>query len=512
MGRLWDLVKSIGNPIKLYNLQKQMSIYKKDIRPYSKDIYNQRGQHRYPTSLYEIENLAKKSDVLGTIHRTLRTEIFRNGFELAKAKDISDELHLSQESGEAKDSERFEILKWLENINDNNQGILDVLRELEDSYNIFDDAWMFFRYDYSFKGEEIDIDDSEVIEVLASDPKTMGLVLDNQDRPSYIDDGSMRIFVCPDHRSQTILRNDENEDKVFCSQCSKRAYPAFYVNKGGRTDIYYFEWEFVHDSRYRPSKGLGFSPVITLWQKANTLEAQDAYILDIYVGKRPPKGLLVFSSSNSDNIRKEWNKAAENAKENPNLPAVMTVENKMGNKGKVVEWIDFMRSLTDLEFTEQRNEFRRVIGAYYGVEPIFQNDTSTSGGLNNEGLQLTVTTRAAESAQVGYNTKFLRKMFEAKQITGWVMVLNPSEENDEMAKLERQSKSLENGETATRNGLTATYDSKTGEVKIEDGELQKIEVPDFGGGASMFDDDEDSTDSSDDPQGSPDTDDLVKKT
>ena len=96
------------------------------------------------------------------------------------------------------------------------------------------------------------------------------------------------------------------------------------------------------------------------------------------------------------------------AKKNPHLPAVMGVTNNLGNGGKFVEFIDFMKSLDELQFTEQRDEFRRVIGSVYGVSPIFQNDASTGGGLNNEGLQITVTNNAVEKGQKNYNNKLLK--------------------------------------------------------------------------------------------------------
>jgi len=136
-----------------------------------------------------------------------------------------------------------------------------------------------------------------------------------------------------------------------------------------------------------------------------------------------------------------------------------------------------MKGLDELQHVEMRNEFRRQIGAIYGVEPVFQGDVSTSGGLNNEGLQLTVTTRAIEYGQGIYNKNFFPELIKAIGAEGWSLTLNPSEEQDEMAKLTRQNQSLFNGQQALQLGLKARYDSDTGEVVIEDGELEEEEQP-----------------------------------
>jgi hypothetical protein len=62
---------------------------------------------------------------------------------------------------------------------------------------------------------------------------------------------------------------------------------------------------------------------------------------------------------------------------------------------------------------------------------------------------------------------------KALDVDGWTLRLKPSEEQDEMAKLDRQARSLENGRTAISLGLEATYDSDTMEVIIDDGPLSQ---------------------------------------
>jgi len=73
------------------------------------------------------------------------------------------------------------------------------------------------------------------------------------------------------------------------------------------------------------------------------------------------------------------------------------------------------------------------------VSPIFQADSSTGVGLANEGLQLTVTTRAVETEQKLFNEKVLEWVVRQFGIEDWKLILNQSEESDRSAQLQRES-------------------------------------------------------------------------
>jgi len=198
--------------------------------------------------------------------------------------------------------------------------------------------------------------------------------------------------------------------------------------------------------------------------------------MELYDGQRPPKAGLFFKTSNRDTLNKMWDEAKQRAEENPHLPIIMGVPDSSSGRN-FVEFIDFMKSLDELQHTEMRNEYRRQIGAVYGVEPLFQGDVSQGGGLNNEGMQVTVTNRAVEYGQEIYNKFYLPKLLKAMGVKGYVLTLNPSEEQDEMAKLERQRLTLENGRNAVSMGLEAKYIEDTSEVFIKEGDLIPTQAP-----------------------------------
>ena len=440
------------------------------IKPPTADIRYRMGHHvygRYPyyNRLYEM---AYNSDVLTAIQNALRREIFRNGYDLVEAKKTDEETTSSEEETEPEEKiTRKQILDFLEDINENSQNVTDVLFELEDDFSVMDDAFMLFIYTYEF-GNDLKLVGKKLKQVQRMDPRVTGLVMNKYDRPGF-DDDDKELFVCPLHR-ETLL-----EDKSICNACGRQAYRAhFFIDYDGKR-LYYFKDEVVFKSKYRPSKRRGYPPIFTVWTKTLSLSGMDEYIKALYVGQRPPKAGLFFKTSNQDAITSAWDKVKQKANEHPHLPIVMAVPDSTSGKG-FVEFIDFMKSLDEMQYTEARQEMKRQIGAVYGVEPLFQGDMSQSGGLNNEGLQITVTNRAVEFGQGIYNTHFLPKILEAMGAEGWTLELNPSEEQDEAARLERQAVSLSNGRLALDLGLSAKYDKDIGEVIIEEGNLELQET------------------------------------
>ncbi len=444
------------------------------IKPPTADYHHRTGHHlyaRYPYYNYLYE-MAYNSDVLTAIQNALRREIFRNGYDLVEAKKTDEETTTSEEEIEPEEKiTRKQILDFLEDINENSQSVTDVLFELEDDFSVMDDAFMLFIFTYEFS-DDLKLVGKKLKQVLRMDPRVTGLVINKYDRPGY-DDDDKELFVCPVHRESLL------EDNNKCSNCGRQAYRAhFFIDYDGKR-LYYFKYEVVFKSKYRPSKRRGYPPIFTVWTKTLSLSGMDEYIKALYVGQRPPKAGLFFKTPNQDAITKAWDTVKQKSNEHPHLPIVMAVPDSTSGKG-FVEFIDFMKGLDEMQYTEARQEMKRQIGAVYGVEPLFQGDMSQSGGLNNEGLQITVTNRAVEFGQGIYNTSFLPKILEAMGAEGWTLVLNPSEEQDEAARLERQGVSLSNGRLALDLGLDAKYDKDIGEVVIEEGELELQETE--GGG------------------------------
>jgi len=89
----------------------------------------------------------------------------------------------------------------------------------------------------------------------------------------------------------------------------------------------------------------------------------------------------------------------------------------------------------------RRNGRVAICGNSYGVMPIFSGEL-TPGGVYNEGLQVTVTTRAIEDAQRLFNEGYLPFICKTFGITDWIIRLRSPEVRDEVKELQKQSQKV----------------------------------------------------------------------
>ena len=192
----------------------------------------------------------------------------------------------------------------------------------------------------------------------------------------------------------------------------------------------------MHFSKYSPSRLYGMSPVITLFNNIMTLIAMENYVNSSYTKSRMPKGILAVQTRNMESMKSFWRAVKEKMEADPHFIPVMGIE---GDNGKgAVEWIKFMDSLKEMDYVQVKDDLRDRISAFYGVSKVFMADNTTSGGLNNEGMQILVTNRAVQKAQTVYNNYVFPFLVKQFGITDWLLKLPPSEEEDEIAVLRKR--------------------------------------------------------------------------
>ena len=432
-----------------------------------------------PGSLYE---LTRFSDTIGTVHFNIKKEIFRNGVDIKEKfalkctgcdKEFDHPLDICDDCKEAgKDYElitpdhnqKLILEANIKSCNDNNQKLLTVCEEFEDDLNTIDDGYVQCIKDYYFNGSGILIN-SIPIEFLRVSPLKIHIISDKSGRPGRDSDGNV-IKTCLVHRRDKYINKDE------CPRCGRELFKAMYrgIDSEGK-HIYYIDGEIYHTSKYNPSLTYGFSPLFSCWLKASTLMNMDRYMHDYYAKQRPPRGLLFVRTPNQGSLQKAWNWMLDMFKQNPHMipPIAIEGENLRGNQ--FVQFIDFMRSLDEMQFTQMREEFRRTIGAVYQVMPIFQADMSQGGGLNNEGMEITVTDRATESGQNIYNNGFIPWYLEQLGITDYELKLNPSKEKDEMADLLLENQKIQNARLMQSMGYDVTLNEDS------EFEYEPLELP-----------------------------------
>ena len=265
-------------------------------------------------------------------------------------------------------------------------------------------------------------------------------------------------------------------------------FPIHYVNRVNGEDQHFLKGEVFHFSKYSPSRLYGMSPVITLFNNIMTLIAMENYVNQSYTKSRMPRGLLAVQTRNMDSMRSFWRSVKEKMEADPHFIPVMGIEAE-GGKG-AVEWIKFMDSLKEMDYVSVKDDLRDRISAFYGVSKVFMADNTTSGGLNNEGMQILVTNRAVQKAQTVYNNYVFPFLVKQFGITDWNLKLPPSEEEDEIAVLRKREIEVNIAASTKNLGFEVDMDEdgqftfkkpEPEEPKEQEGEGEKAETDPYAG-------------------------------
>jgi hypothetical protein len=411
-------------------------------KPADRQIFNIGIQERRNQQMMTapiIYSMVQQSVIVRTCVTQLKQEIFRRGYVWEKAyealcqscgkkhkKPVTECSRCNSTELRLPDPKQLEYIeKFLDRyVNKSEQLFIDVLRELEDDLNTMDDAYIVMVKEYFLDGNG-KIRMHRVKELYRGDPVTMYI---------YADENGVRGtkgFTCVNHRS--IIATEPHE---MCEACNSNLFPIHYVNRVGGEDQYFLEGEVLHFSKYSPSRLYGLSPILTLYNHIMTLIAMENYVNSSYTKSRMPRGLLAVQTRNMESMRSFWRSVKEKMEQDPHFIPVMGIEAENG-KG-AVEWIKFMDSLKEMDYVSVKDDLRDRISAFYGVSKVFMADNTTSGGLNNEGMQILVTNRAVQMAQNVYNNYVFPFLVKQFGITDWELKLPPSEEEDEIAVLRKR--------------------------------------------------------------------------
>ena len=411
-------------------------------KPADRQIFNIGIQERRNQQMMTapiIYSMVQQSVIVRTCITQLKQEIFRRGYVWEKSyealckncgkkhkKPVTECSRCGSTELRVPDPKQLEYIeKFLDRyVNKSEQLFIDVLRELEDDLNTMDDAYIVMVKEYFLDGNG-KIRMHRVKELYRGDPVTMYI---------YADENGVRGtkgFTCVNHRD--IIATEPHET---CEVCGSNLFPIHYVNRVGGEDQYFLEGEVLHFSKYSPSRLYGLSPILTLYNHIMTLIAMENYVNSSYTKSRMPRGLLAVQTRNMESMRSFWRSVKEKMEQDPHFIPVMGIEAENG-KG-AVEWIKFMDSLKEMDYVSVKDDLRDRISAFYGVSKVFMADNTTSGGLNNEGMQILVTNRAVQMAQNVYNNYVFPFLVKQFGITDWELKLPPSEEEDEIAVLRKR--------------------------------------------------------------------------
>ena len=353
-----------------------------------------------------------------------------------------------------------------ESINSNEQSLEDVSRQLERDLEVADNAYLLVLKNYWIDDNTGLISEkrTEIKEMIRVDPPQVAMIADSDGRIGY-DDKRNEIFVCPrfEHRDKRLTAN-------VCDKCGAQALKAimevnsvYSIGIPQPKRVIYGEGEVIWKAgKYKPGINYGFSPIYSIWSKAMSLTHMDEYIRKYFDKMRPPRGRLVIASRNYETFRKSWDMLEQKATEDPYMIHPLLVESEKGGKN-MAQWIDFTGSLKELEFMALRKELRQIIGAVYGVLPLYFGEMPS--GWSQEGLQVTITNRAVTWSQDILRKAFLNKIAHLLGVDDWELRLKAGEETDKLRELQTQSTEIQNMAAMQGMGFEVKR-THTGEFKV----------------------------------------------
>lgn len=355
------------------------------------------------------------------------------------------------------------VERFMEEANYFQQSLEQIMRECEDDINIVDDAFLYMRKRYS--ASEIDIGkwqsekelaaingkeptditppviNQEVLSLFRLDPTLIEYDMDARGVPG------MAHHICVFHREELLaVPPDEKWDlqwKGECPQCGIITFPVYFKYSeqqsgayGAATPqtLYLMKDEVIHWSRYSPSETFGHPPILSIYEKAMTLIGMDRYLYDYFYERRVPQGAITVVTDDTEGFKATKSEVEAKMAANPHYIPWMAISSKTGQGG--MQFVRFAYSLDELNYLPVRDEIRERISGLYGVSAIWMQDTSESGGLNNESQQLVVMSRVVEGAQRGYHTDVFPKIEAALGVQDYKLFVQTPEEASELKEIE----------------------------------------------------------------------------
>ncbi|MBI2020139.1 hypothetical protein HYS94_01845 [Candidatus Daviesbacteria bacterium] len=373
---------------------------------------------------------------------------------------------ISPDEGQKKKLESFLIDC---NIFDNS--LEEVLRQFNYDLNALDDAFLYLVKEY-MAAEDGKIR-SKVIEVRRLDPAFMEFDLDPQGLPKN------KSFLCYIHRDINVATTPG-----ACIECGRTLVPAMYKYYHRNKPMYLLDTEVIHSSKFDPSETYGWSPILTIFEKAMTIIGMDRNMYRYFFERKMPAGMIMVFTDNPESLIKERAELALKTRQDPNYIPMVAVSSK-GNRGRV-DFVKLFHTLQEMDYMPVRNEIRERIASMWGVTPAWQGAPDAFGGISNQTQQLTVMSRVVETDQRLFHDKVFPRIMDSFGITDWELELPIPEEKAEATRISFAQQKISAANMLLQMGFDVK--AKSQEVGLIDidfvvsGEAKKIDYSSMMGG------------------------------
>ena len=367
-----------------------------------------RNQMAYRKQLVQdIQTIAMQAEEIRAPLHHITNEVFRRGIQLVP----------DTENPNYAEVERLKT--YLEDCNVFDQSLEQVLRQAHFDLNSTDDAFIYLVKDYYVDKKDKSIK-SKVREIRRLNPALIEFDLDNKGLPKN------SHWVCP------VDRADVSETKGKCSKGHERV-PVMYRYRHRETNIYLFDDEIIHISKFSPSETYGWSPVLTIFEKALTLMGMDKNLYRYFFERKMPASMVMVHTDDPESLRRERANLAANVKADPNFIPMVAVSSR--NQRGRVDMVRLFHTLQEMDYLPVRQEIRERVAAMWGVTPAWQGAPEAFGGLSTQTQQLVVMSRVVEGDQRIFHEKVFPHILKAFNVEDWKLELPNPEEKAEATRI-----------------------------------------------------------------------------
>jgi len=344
------------------------------------------------------------------------------------------------------------------------QTFKEVCDEVARDIQIFDDGWMIFERAYLLE-QDGSVHEWELRDVHHAPAHLMRYSVDEQT-------GKIggEYWVCLQCRAQDPEEYSPEQEPGECPHCGNRTYEVYaYMLNDIRGDPveYYVRGEFAHGSEYQPSFLYGYSPILSVWQEARTLENMDEWYQEAYEQRRAPRGAIIIRSSNAESIR-AWN-TEQMEKLNADDNHIPTFIDDTEGNGDPLKFQPLLSEPAEMQHMDMREWFMQRISSKFGVSQVFQTAGADGSGMS-QSLEIVVTNRSVERLKTVFDDVFIPALLGQCKAEGWTRTVAPPEPEDEQAEAQLTGRHLNNLQVAQQLGLNAEW-TEDNEADIKQGEI-----------------------------------------
>ena len=167
--------------------------------------------------------------------------------------------------------------------------------------------------------------------------------------------------------------------------------------------MYFMDSEIIHLSKFSPSETYGWSPILTIFEKALTLVGMDKNLYRYFFERKMPASMLMVTTDDPESLRREREHIAAQTRLDPNYIPMVAVSAR--NQRGRVDMVRLFHSLQEMDYLPVKEEVRERVAAMWGVTPAWQGAPEAFGGLSTQTQQLVVMSRVVEGDQRLFHEK-----------------------------------------------------------------------------------------------------------